>query len=102
MQAAPGIHFEVAHTCFRVALLPGLRFASCCRGRSLKRVDEFVRLRTLVRIEEEDERAEKIKAEREFLIEQVRAPSCTSGIPSVNCNCPYCLTAQLVKIASPP
>ncbi|CBN77673.1 conserved unknown protein [Ectocarpus siliculosus] len=36
----------------------------------LRRVDEFVRLQTLLRIEQETERTEKIKAEREFLVEQ--------------------------------
>ncbi|CAM9626946.1 unnamed protein product [Ectocarpus sp. 12 AP-2014] len=38
--------------------------------RVLRRVDEFVRLQTLLRIEQETERTEKIKAEREFLVEQ--------------------------------
>lgn len=38
----------------------------------LRRVDEFVRIQTLLRIEQETERTEKIKAEREFLVEQVR------------------------------
>ena len=37
----------------------------------LRRVDEFVRIQTLLRIEQETERTEKIKAEREFLVEQV-------------------------------
>lgn len=40
-------------------------------SRSLRRVDEFVRLQTLLRIEEETERTDRIKAEREFLVEQV-------------------------------
>ncbi|CAM9171295.1 unnamed protein product [Ectocarpus sp. 8 AP-2014] len=38
--------------------------------RVLRRVDEFVRLQTLLRIEQETERTEKIKTEREFLVEQ--------------------------------
>ncbi|CAM9561739.1 unnamed protein product [Pylaiella littoralis] len=36
----------------------------------LRRVDEFVRIQTLLRIEQETERTEKIKAERKFLVEQ--------------------------------
>ncbi|CAM9674512.1 unnamed protein product, partial [Ectocarpus sp. 12 AP-2014] len=36
----------------------------------LRRVDEFVRLQTLLRIEQETERTDKVKAEREFLVEQ--------------------------------
>ena len=43
----------------------------------LRRVDEFVRIQTLLRIEQETERTEKIKAEREFLVEQVRE----TGLP---------------------
>lgn len=39
--------------------------------RRLRRVDEFVRIQTLLRIEQETEKAEKIKAEKEFLVEQV-------------------------------
>lgn len=41
------------------------------RRARLRRVDEFVRIQTLLRIEQETERTEKIKAEREFLVEQV-------------------------------
>lgn len=33
-------------------------------------MDEFVRLQTLLRIEQETERTERIKAEREFIVEQ--------------------------------
>lgn len=40
----------------------------------LRRVDEFVRLQTLLRIEQETERTEKIKAEREYIVEQVCFP----------------------------
>lgn len=50
----------------------------------LRRVDEFVRLQTLLRIEQETERTERIKAEREFIVEQARACfsliTCTRGL----------------------
>lgn len=47
----------------------------------LRRVDEFVRLQTLLRIEQETERTEKIKSEREFLVEQVREAALSAFRP---------------------
>lgn len=45
-------------------------------------MDEFVRLQTLLRIEEETERTDRIKVEREFLVEQVNYRSARPSQPS--------------------